>query len=114
LSARIDVYLGKYRKRIPGADTYDGFWVSNKGRAMDAGTIYDMVRRRTCTAFGFPVNLHRFRHAALTFWSIQDPKNVGGGKDLLGHVSFGTTEKYYIMSQSRMAGRILARIVHQS
>jgi integrase len=114
LSARIDVYLDKFRKRVPGANTHNGLWASNKGRAMDDGTIYDMVRRRTCTAFGFPVNLHRFRHAALTFWSIQDPENVRGGKDLLGHVSFGTTEKHYIMTQSRMAGRVLARILDQS
>jgi integrase len=63
---------------------------------------------------GFPVNLHRFRHAAMTLWSIHDPKNVRGGKDLLGHASFATTEKHYIISQSRMAGRELPRIVDQS
>lgn len=73
-----------------------------------------MVRRRTRKAFGFPVNLHRFRHAAMTFWSIYDPKNVRRGKDLLGHASFTTTEKYYIMSQSRLAGRRLAQIVDQT
>jgi integrase/recombinase XerD len=28
LSARIDVYLDKFRKRIPGANTHDGLWVS--------------------------------------------------------------------------------------
>jgi integrase len=111
LSARIDVYLDKFRKSIPGANSHDGLWAANKGRAMDDGTIYDMVCRRTRKAFGFPINLHRFRHAAMTFWSIQDPKNVRGGKDLLGHASFSTTEKHYIMSQSRLAGRALARIV---
>jgi site-specific recombinase XerD len=37
--------------------------------------------------------------------------NVRGVKDLLGHASFATTEKYYIMSQSRLAGRVLARAV---
>ena len=114
LSARIDIYLEKFRKRIPGAIAHDGLWASNKGRAMDDGSIYDMVRRRTRKAFGFPVNLHRFRHAAMTFWSIHDPQNVRGAKDLLGHASFATTEKHYIMSQSRMAGRELARIVDQS
>ena len=114
LSARIDIYLEKFRKRIPGAIAHDGLWASNKGRAMDDGTIYDMVRRRTRKAFGFAVNLHRFRHAAMTFWSIRDPKNVRGAKDLLGHASFATTEKHYIISQSRMAGRELARIVDQS
>ena len=52
---------------------------------MDDGSIYDAVRRRTRKAFGFAVNLHRFRHAALTFWSIHEPKKHGSGKDLLGH-----------------------------
>src|SRR6478736_2478120 len=66
------------------------------------------ARRRTRKAFGFSVNLHRFRHAAVTFWSIHDPRNVRGAKDLLGHASFATTEKHYIMAQSRMAGRALA------
>ena len=46
-------------------------------------------------AFGFAVNLHRFCHLALTFWSIHNPKNIRGGKDLLGYRSFGTTEKFH-------------------
>jgi integrase/recombinase XerD len=108
LSERIDLYLEKFRKRIPRSTTHDGLWVSNKGQPMDDGTIYDTVRRRTRKAFGFGVGLHRFRHAALTFWSIQDAQNIRGGKDLLGHRSFGTTEKFYITTQARVAGRILA------
>ena len=108
LSARIDLYLEKFRDRIPGAANHDGLWPSNKGGLMDGGSIYDAVRRRTRKVFGFAVNLHSFRHAALTFWSIHDPKNILGGKDLLGHRSFSTTEKFYIMTQSRMAGRVLA------
>jgi len=36
---------------------------------------------------------------------------VRGAKDLLGQVSFGITEKHYIMAQSRLAGRVLARAV---
>ena len=43
-------------------------------------------------ALGFALNLHRFCHA---FWSIHDPKNIRGGKDLLGHRSFGTTGKFH-------------------
>ncbi len=68
-------------------------------------------RKRTKKAFGFGVNLHRFRHAAASFWSLHDPVNVRGAKDLLGHATFGTTEKYYIMAQSRLAGRALAHAV---
>jgi integrase/recombinase XerD len=111
LSQRIDLYLAQFRCRIPGAAEHDGLWPSNKGHLMDDGTIYDTVRRRTTTAFGFPINLHRFRSAAGTFWSIHDPANVRGVKDLLGHASFDTTEKHYIMTQSRIAGRALARAI---
>jgi integrase len=111
LSGNIDRYLTQFRCRIPGAGAHDGFWAGERGRPMDDGTIYDTVRRRTRETFGFPVNLHRFRHAAATFWSRQDPANVRGAKDLLGQASFGTTEKHYIMAQTRMAGRALARAI---
>ena len=90
---------------------HDGLWASDQGRPMDDGTIYDMVRRRTREALGFAVNLHRFRVAAGTLWSIHDPANVRGVKDLLGHASFDTTEGHYITAQSRTAGRVLAQAV---
>ena len=78
---------------------------------MRGGIIYVTVRQCTRKALGFPVNLHRFRAAAATFWSTRDPANVRGVKDLLGHASFATTEKHYIMARSRLAGRALARAV---
>ena len=61
-----------------------------------------------------PVNLHRFRRAAGNLWSISDPANVRGVKDLLGHTDFGTTEKHYIGAQSRLAGRALAKVLRSS
>jgi len=111
MSKRIDLYLARFRCRIPGAEAHDGLWASNQGRPMDHGTIYDTVRRRTREAFGFPVNLHRFRAAAGALWSVHDPASVRGVKDLLGHASFDTTEGHYIMGQSRLAGRALARAI---
>jgi integrase/recombinase XerD len=111
LSGRIDLYLNQFRCRILGAGTHDHLWASDQGRAMHDGTIYNMITRRTREALGFPVNPHRFRRAAATFWSSRDPANVRGVKDLLGHASFNTTEKHYIMAQSRVAGRALARVI---
>jgi integrase/recombinase XerD len=111
MSARIDVFLDQFRGHIPRADKHTSPWASNQGRPMCADAIYNAVRKRTKKAFGFEVNLHRFRHAAASFWSTHDPVNVRGAKDLLGHASFGTTEKYYVMGQSRLAGRALARAV---
>ena len=78
---------------------------------MSGEAIYRAIRKRTRKAFGFPINMHRFRHAAASLWSIQDPQNVRGVKDLLGHVSFTTTERHYVMAQSRIAGRALARAI---
>jgi integrase/recombinase XerD len=109
LSRRIDIYVNKIRSKTAAADTHDYLWASSRGRPLKGQVIYNAVRRRTCKAFGFAINLHRFRRAAGTFWSIQDPVNVRGVKDLLGHASFATTEKYYMMAQSRHAGRTLAR-----
>jgi integrase/recombinase XerD len=94
MSARIDLYLEQFRSRIPGADEHTGLWPSNKSRPMCANAIYLAVRKRTKKALGFGVNLHRFRHAAASFWSIHDPVNVRGVKDVLGQASFGTTEKH--------------------
>jgi integrase len=74
-------------------------------------TIGQTVRQRTRDALGFQVGPHRFRLAAATFWSMQDPANVRGAKDLLGHATFATTEKHYIMAQSRVAGHALARAI---
>ena len=110
-SSRIDLYLEQFRSRIPGADKHAGLWASNKGHPMVSNGIYLAVWKRTKKAFGFGVNLHRFRHAAASFWSSQDPRNVKGVKDLLGHASFATTQKHYIIAQSRLAGRVFARAI---
>lgn len=89
------------------------WWTSNARRKRRDGIIFVTVRQCTREALGFPVNLHRFRMAAATLWSIRDPANVRGSKDLLRHASFVMTEKHYIMAQSRVAGRALARAIRK-
>ena len=111
-SSRIDLYLKEFRRHIPGAERHTGLWPSNKGRPMSSNAIYDTVCKKTKKTFGFSVNLHRFRHAAGTLWSIEDPENVRGIKDLLGHASYEkTTETHYVIGQSRIAGRALANAI---
>jgi integrase len=112
LSSRIDLYLRKFRVRLPGAERHAGLWPSNKRRPMSANAIYLAVCKQTKKAFGYSVNPHRFRHAAGTLWSIQDPGNIRGVKDLLGHASYEmTTEAHYIPGLSRIAGRALANAI---
>lgn len=90
LSERIDLYLARFRCAITGANEHPGLWPSARGKPMDSGSIYDAVCRRTTEALGFPFNLHSFRRAAGNLWSISDPANVRGVKDLLGQTDFGT------------------------
>ena len=114
LSARIDVYLERFRCRIPGADRHRGLWASNKGRPMSSDAVYTAVCHSTEAALGFAVSPHRFRHAVGSFWSAHDPANVRGVADILGHASFGTTEKHYMMAQSRLAGRVLQQAIDRA
>jgi integrase/recombinase XerD len=114
LSEPIDRYLNKFRAAITGADNHHGLWPSAKGHPMGGGAIYDAVRRRTMVGLGLSINLHRFRGAAGTLWSILDPANVRGVKDLLGHTDFGTTERHYIGARSRLAGRALSEALRSS
>jgi integrase len=111
LSERINLYVVEFRGALTGANLHQGLWPSAKGQPMNGGAIYDAVRRRTIVGLGFPVNLHRFRFAAGNLWSISDPMNVRGVKDLLGHSTFGMTERHYIGAQSRLAGRVLAKML---
>jgi integrase/recombinase XerD len=111
LSRRIDVYVDQIRPHTAGANTHDYLWASSRGRPMNGHALYSAVGRRVDKALGFPIGLQRFRHAAATFWSLRDPANVRGTKDLLGHASFEPTEKHYILAQSRVAGRALARVI---
>jgi integrase len=105
LTTYLDTYLERFRPRIPGAADHDGLWASRYGRPLSGGGILEAVQRRTRAGLGYPVSLHRFRHAAATFLAIRDPKNVRVAKDLLGHTSFAMTEKHYVMAQSRMASQ---------
>jgi len=112
LSQRIDVYALRFRDQIKGARTHDAMWPAESGKPMSYDRIYKIVKRRTAAELGFAVKPHDFRTAAGTLWSIRDPRNVRGVRDLLGHSNFRTTEQFYIAAQSRSAGRILARVVN--
>lgn len=114
LSRRLDQYLLRFRKELLSAQQHEYLWVGGKGKPMRGDSIYEAIKRRTHSEFGFAISMHRFRHAAPTLWSVHDAKNVQGAKDLLGHASFGTTEKHYNISQSRIAGRRFALIVNNA
>jgi site-specific recombinase XerD len=113
LSASVDLFLDRFRHRITGAERHSGLWPSRRGAPLGSYAIYLIVTRHTLAALGFSVSPHRFRHGAATFLAERDPANVRMAMDLLSHASFSTTDKYYLMAQSRLAGRALARAIAQ-
>jgi len=113
LSSRMDTYLDRFRPAFPGANSHDYLW-TYIGRPMTD----KMIRRRTIKwtkgSLDGPVSPHRFRTAAANFISLMDPENVRVASNLLGHKSFGMTEKHYIdAAQSRIAGRELAKLLQR-
>jgi len=110
---RLDRYLAHYRPIIYGSHTHPALWASDKGCPMKGGAIYDAVCRRTEAAFGQRVYLHLFRDAAATFWSMESPEAILGTRDLLGHRSIGTTDRYYRHAQTVPAARRYAQIIER-
>ncbi len=67
--------------------------------------IYDRIRARTQEAFGEPMNPHLFRDAAATTLAVADPARVRVAAPLLGHRTFGTTERHYLHAQANIGHR---------
>ena len=97
---RLSAMNGRWAKPVKNA-----LWVSTDGSPMTEMAIYDRIRARTQRAFGTPINPHLFRDAAATTLAIADPAHVRVAAALLGHRTFGTTERYYQHAQSFDAHR---------
>lgn len=111
LVALLERYLERYRPLIRGSSNHNFLWASLEGGSLSPGWMRVIVVKRTQAILRSGVTPHLFRYAAGTFWSEEDPANVRGVKDLLGHSTFSMTEKHYIAAQSRLAGRAFARTV---
>jgi integrase/recombinase XerD len=81
-------------------------WVAQTGSALTEIAFYDIIRKRTKTAFGSPMAPHAFRHAAATTLAIHFPQQVRTAGPVLGHRTQGIAEKYYNKAISLDAHRI--------
>ena len=97
LAPYLNTYLEEIRPQFPGAADHRMLWPSCKGGPLTASAIYQRVTMRTRRAFGMPVNLHLFRHCAVTAISRDDPEMIMVAPELLGHKCFTTTDKHYIV-----------------
>jgi integrase len=113
LTPYIETYLTRFRSVFRSSSEHCGVWASVKGTPLTGEAIYDAVCRRTEVEFGQSMNLHLFRDAAATALAVHIPEHARAAADLLGHSSFGPTQKHYIRAQGIAAARLLARTIRK-
>jgi len=87
--------------RPPGAY----LWISQCGMPFTTGALQKTLARHTLARFGHIVNTHLFRDCAATTVASVDPTHVRIAAALLGHASFRTTERHYIVADMQSAGQ---------
>lgn len=109
LGGYLDDYVAFFRPIFRNAECHAGLWPFGD-RPMTDKMVRRYIRKHTERYLGEAITPHRFRNAAATFVASTDPANVRMVKDLLGHRSFGMTEKHYIDgARSRLAGSALTQ-----
>lgn len=111
LGGYLDEFLEKYRPVFPCSDQHGGLWPYGD-RPMTDKMVRRYIRKHTEQRLGTAISPHGFRRGSATFIAEADPKNIRMAKDLLGHRTFGITEKHYIAAAgSRLAGKALADLI---
>lgn len=102
----LEEYLHTYRPLLAG-DRYHGLrlWVTYRYSPQSAHSLQLTIAQRTEQEFGKPVNPHLFRDCAVTAIAIDDPEHVRIAAAVLGHRSFGTTQRHYNLARSTDAAR---------
>ncbi|MBC8338702.1 MAG: site-specific integrase [Rhodospirillales bacterium] len=105
LTPLIEQYCAIHRLKLLGTSTSNCFWISRLGRQLSQSTIHYHIKNRTQKAFGVSLSPHLFRDCAATSVAIEDPRHVRIAKNVLGHHSLATTQRYYDQSEMLAAGR---------
>jgi len=99
-----EICSSRRKKGRPPAST-SALWISEWATPMSIGATYGMIMKRTKARFGRAVHPHLFRHGAATAVATEDPEHVYLTRNLLGHTTLKTSEKYYNLAQSLEATR---------
>jgi len=78
-------------------------WVGRRGRRMPADDISIRVRKTTRKHLGRDLSPHLFRDCAATEVALERPELIGMTKQLLGHMTLASSQKYYNQATSLTA-----------
>lgn len=118
VSALLDRYLAVYRpillaagKSQPSSSAMSRLWITQFGTPPTPEGFAQIICIETAKAFGKPVPPHFFRDSAMTSWAMDLPKQIRGGKHLLGNRSFSVVESAYNMAGSNDAAAKLQQTI---
>lgn len=101
----------KSRKRTAYPPTL-ALWVSRDRTPMGRESVYEHIVNVTRERLGRAINPHLFRDCAATTIAAEDPLHVQITRNILGHTSLATSERYYNQARSLSAFRTYQREVH--
>lgn len=107
LVGSLDRYLSIHRPvlclRSRTGNVTTRLWVSSTGRPLLVGAVHKQIVKLTLARFGHPINPHLFRDCAATSIAENDPEHVRITKEILGHTTLKTSERYYNHARSQQA-----------
>jgi integrase len=107
LVGSLDRYLSVHRPvlclRSRNGSVTTRLWVSSTGRPLQVGAVHKQIVKLTRARFGHPINPHLFRDCAATSIAENDPEHVRITKEILGHATLKTSERYYNHARSQQA-----------
>lgn len=80
-------------------------WVGQGGTPFTPGGLTKALRRHTTPRFGRYVNAHLFRDCLASTVANEDPDHIQMAQHMLHHTKLATTERSYILTDSRLALR---------
>jgi len=95
LAPYLERYLSHHRPLLLQGNESNAMWISNLGRPMPVGSIADRLRETTRRYVGVPLSPHKFRHCAATSIAVLDPEHALIIREILGHATIDTANRYY-------------------
>jgi integrase/recombinase XerC len=95
-------YLDRVRPTLlkSGIPEEGWFWIGRRGQRMPAEDISIRVTKTTRQHFGRDISPHLFRDCAATEVALERPELIGMTKQLLGHITLASSQKYYNQATS--------------
>ncbi|MDB5416472.1 MAG: hypothetical protein JWR10_4807 [Rubritepida sp.] len=124
LEPALELYLALYRPRLiamrggvdPARELREAgqkLWIARSGMPMSPGALTKALARHCLARFGHTVNAHLFRDCAVTSLGDEVPEDIRMAARLLGHASFSTTERHYILALGKHAFRRHEQRIHE-